>query len=95
MATLIVRLEEDAYVRWSNTTDAPVSYVMTRSEIVEDLQNEDALDRDEALNLLDRTDATGTSDSAVDLSVLLATNRAGPGESRLSALEILQQYRRS
>jgi|SRR6478752_6488442 len=95
VATLIVRLGDDAYVEWSNTTDAPVSHVMTRSEALEHLRDEDALDSDDALRLLDRADTIGTSDPAVDLDVLLATNRAGPGESRLSPSEILQHYKRS
>jgi hypothetical protein len=68
---------------------------MTRSEVLEYLREEEALDHDEALHLLDRSDATGTSDPAVDLDSLLATNRAGPGESRLSPSEILQHYKRS
>ncbi len=65
---------------------------MTRSEATERLQAEEELGLGEALQLPDRADATGTSDPAIDLNVLLDTNRAGSDESRLSVSEILEHY---
>lgn len=93
MGTLLVRLTDDAYVKWSNTTDAPVSQVMTRGEALEALRNDDGFATDEVTRLLAQADATGTSDPALSLEALLGTNRAGKNEACLSLSEILAEYR--
>ena len=95
MATLIVRLGDNQYVKWSNTTDSPVSYVMSREEIIEHLEGADDLSFTQADHLLEIADRTGTSDPQLTLEGLVSTNRAGIDESALSVAEILVQYRAS
>jgi hypothetical protein len=93
MGTLIVRLGPDQYVKWSNTTDSPVSCVMDRAAVVEHLERDDHLTFSQADHLVVSADETGTSDPHVTFDELLATNRAGVDESCLSLSEILRQYR--
>ena len=93
MATLLVRLADNAYVKWSDTTDAPVGHVMTRAEASNALRNADGLATDEVERLVGQTDTTGTSDPTVSLEALLAANRAGTHEESLSLDEILAEYR--
>ena len=92
MAVLIVRLGDNQYVKWSNTVDAPVSCVLGRNELIRELESEDRLALSQAACLVDAADDTGTSDPAAPLDALLASNRAGPGESQLSLDEIVRQY---
>lgn len=95
MGVLVVRLGKEQYVKWSNTTDAPVSYVMGRDELVRHLESEDQVSFNQAVHLVAVADATGTSDPDVTLASLLSSNRAGPDERRLSVDEIVRQYRAS
>lgn len=95
MATLLVRLADDAYVKWSDTTDAPASHVMTKAEASDALQTDDGLASDEVERLIGQADTTGTSDPAVSLDALLATNRAGTNEESLSLSDILSEYRQA
>lgn len=90
---LVVRLGEEQYVKWSNTTDAPVSYVTGRDELIRRLESDERLSFSQASHLLDVADETGTSDSAVDLASLLANNRAGEDERHLTVDEIVHLYR--
>ena len=93
MGTLVVCLAEDKYVKWSNTTDSPVSPVLDRAALIDFLEHEDHLTFSQADHLIAMADETGTSDPYVTLDELLATNRAGVDESCLSLSEILRQYR--
>jgi hypothetical protein len=95
MGKLLARLAENAYVIWSNTVDAPISHVMTRDETLRAVQVAEGLRLAEAKRLVEQADATGTSDPDVGLETLLASNRAGTDESRLSAAKILESYRRA
>lgn len=95
MGVLIVRLGKEQYVKWSNTTDAPVSYVTGRDELIRQLESEDGVSYSQAAHLLEVADETGTSDPNVNLANLLDNNRAGPDESWLTADEIVRQYRAS
>ena len=87
----MVRLTEDAYVLWSNTTDAPASAVMTRDGMITALYTRCGSQQG-ADALLQATDESGTSDPSVAALVLIENNRAGPGESRLTRTEILTAY---
>jgi hypothetical protein len=92
VGTFVVRLAEDRYVIWSNTVDAPVSHVMDRDALVEHVTaSGEPLER--AQQLAELADEVGLSDPSTTLDAVLATNRAGSGESRLSVADILRQYR--
>jgi hypothetical protein len=66
VAALIVRLDAEQYVKWSTTVDAPVSCVMTRSELVHHLESQEQVSFELAVHLLDLADATGSSDRNLD-----------------------------
>jgi hypothetical protein len=93
VGVLVVRLGEEHYVKWSNTTDAPVSCVMGRDELIRQLESDEQVAFSQAVHLLDVADETGTSDADINLASLLANNRAGPDERRLTVDEIVRQYR--
>jgi hypothetical protein len=48
----------------------------------------------QAAHLLKSADIDGSSDPDATVAGLLANNRAGPGESRLTVDEIVRQYRK-
>lgn len=93
METLIARLDEDHYVRCSTTTDSPVGPVTTRDGILQTLRSDDQLTAAAADDVLRCVDEYGTSDPALSFDELLAGNRAGPDECRLTAAEIVERYR--
>jgi hypothetical protein len=90
---LVLRLDANHYVKWSNTVDAPVSYVMRRAEMQRYLVEDDGLDADEASSMLSTVDEFGSSDPSMSMESVIAGNRAGPDESALSVGEILTTYR--
>ena len=92
MGSLVVRLQHNQYVKWSNTVDAPVSPVCTRETLIALLETEDEVSFSEASRLMDLADQGGTSDPHVDLATLLSTNRAGPAEEILTLDEIIRMY---
>jgi hypothetical protein len=95
MGQIVVRLGADQYVKWSNTTDSPISHVMRRDEILDRLQSEDHMSFEQAKYLLDVVvDGSGTSDPGTDLETVLATNCAGSGGETLTIEEILSRYRK-
>lgn len=93
MAELVVRLEANQYVIWSDTVDAPVTAVMDRTRAVVHLENVAGLAANEVGLLMDQVDLTGISDSTRTVDSLLATSRAGPEEEHLSLSELLRRYR--
>jgi hypothetical protein len=67
---------------------------MSRAELIHHLvEGEEQISRDQATHLLDVAEANGASDPEADLSALVQSSRAGPGESRLTVEEIVHQYR--
>ena len=92
MAVLIARLGENKYVKWSNTTDSPVSNVMSKDDLIEDLESAEQLTFEEAMQLVQIANVAGTSDPNLGLESLVATNRAGPSEEWLSLDEIILHY---
>lgn len=93
MGVLVVHLGEGQYVKWSNTTDAPVSYVLNREQLTHELETADQMTFSQAVRLLDLADEAGTSDPDVSLETLIEGNRAGPDESSLSLSDIIRDYR--
>jgi hypothetical protein len=93
MGELVVRLDDDAYVLWSDTVDAPVSPVMPRTDLVGLLEAEYPMTWEGADALVEAANLSGTSDPARSLSDVLAGNRAGPGESRLTIEQLINSYR--
>ena len=88
---------KDLYFLWSDVVDAPISNGMTEQQtrkVVVDRAGERA--RERAVRELDaqieRADKTGTSHRVRSLEDLLAGNRAGKGEKKLTADEIYEQY---
>ena len=84
---------KDLYFEWSTVVDAPVSGGMTLDQLTEYTrfrQGQDGVD--ELPNRLKRIEQTGTSFYDDTLADLLACNRAGAGESHLSAEEIYQKF---
>lgn len=90
MGRCIVKLAENEYIEWSTVVDAPVSYVMTRSEVPKFIRGDDISER------LSRADEFGTSMLAPNLSLqdMIGFNRAGPKESCISLEGIRSRYRK-
>jgi hypothetical protein len=75
----------DQYLEWSSITDSPVTYLMSKQEMIDDLRI--AQDR------MDRAEATGTSSFVGDdLAAALRFNRAGPKEEHLKTVEELVEH---
>jgi hypothetical protein len=88
----ILRLGHDQYLLWSNTVDAPVSWVMNRDQMIGRLEEEQVGTTEHIIELVTTVDRTGSSDPARPLAEVLAENRAGPGETWLSMEEIVQAF---
>lgn len=88
MGHTVYKLGNDQYVLWSGVVDAPISWVMTRSETLAD-----GIDAER----LARADQHGHSycgEGATDQSPthLIAGNRAGPNESCLTLDALMRSY---
>ncbi len=90
---MIVKLE-GKYLVWSRIVDAPITFGMTREQLIAFTRAEDGRHGVEALERqLPRVDEIGTSsrlDSNADETMW--NNRAGPKESRLHREEIIEFY---
>lgn len=90
MPTYIIKLA-DKYLLYSTIVDAPITYGMSKEELIEYLKEEgtDRLIEDR----LARVDKIGTS-SRLDSSAeeTIEFNKAGPGESNLSVEEFIKTY---
>ena len=87
---MVARVAPGRYVVWSNTTDAPSSSILTREQALRLLREREAMEDADAL--IARVDEAGTSEPGVSVDDLLASNRAGPGERRLTLQELLAEY---
>lgn len=92
MSTLVVRLGEGAFVVWSDTIDAPVSSVLGRADLVEFLSHGADVAPAAAIAAVAAAELSGTSDPQRDLADVIASNRAGPGETHLEPEEIITAY---
>lgn len=94
MADLIAKLATDCYVIWSTTVDAPISSTMTLEELKEHISEEHGREGVRRLpDRLARADATGTSSiHGCTLGALVACNRAGPREKKLTLQQIIKRY---
>lgn len=85
----IIKLGEH-YVDWSTICDAPLTRGMTREEIVQWYEdNETAHKAQQLPGRLARADATGTSSLNDTLKWLIASNRAGRDETRLTREQLV------
>lgn len=94
MPRCVAKLAEDTYVEWSTIVDAPVTYTMTREQMLSYLDRKDGeRSYDENRQRLNRTDLTGTSfHDATSLKNLISGNRAGEKETRITLEEIIERY---
>lgn len=99
MPQYVVKIGEDRYLEWSTVVDAPISHGMSRDEMKQHLASQERVEEDLALEQaerrLRRADETGTSsmDRTQTPETMMAYNRAGPRETRLSVEELIQRYR--
>lgn len=81
------------YCEWSTVVDAPISWLMPLSMFEEHIRDEYGAEGLRALPArLERVHATGTSMHNHTRDELIAGNRAGPGETELTAEEICDRY---
>jgi hypothetical protein len=89
----IVKLADNFYVEWSTVVDAPVTYGMTRPEMLKYIMSEYKTPQEGAESRLARADTTGTSFHGYEnIDSFIAVNRAGPNESRLTLPEMIAEY---
>lgn len=96
MANCIVKLE-GKYLVWSEISDAPITFGLTRDELVEWVRAREGSPGVRALpERLMRVDASGTSaiERLTPEDVMLV-NRAGENEACISLDEIAERYVRS
>lgn len=93
MARCIVKIK-DSYFEWSTVADAPVTYAMTRSNMIRHLMRSDG-NQDRVQERMYRVDENGHSAlwTSCALDEFIAGNRAGPDESCLSVDEIYERYK--
>jgi hypothetical protein len=89
----IVRLADDEYVVWSTVVDAPVSFVLSAEEARLELAE---MGYHYPEDVIERADRRMTSFVAppYTLDDLIGSNRAGPGETRITLHDIRRLYQR-
>ena len=89
----IIKLR-DKYLEWSTIVDAPLTPGLTLEQLQEHIGNKYGLDRLKYLpSRLERVEKYGTSKlEGVSVADLIAGNRAGENETRLTEDEIYEQY---
>lgn len=89
MPRFVCKFGDDQYLMWSTVVDAPVTYMMTRDEMLTHCGDPDRVAR---------ADQYGTSiipereGERRDLKSLVGWNRAGLNESHLTIEEIVKEY---
>ncbi len=94
MANYIVKLKKDKYVEWSTVVDAPITYILTREQMIAHLDEQYGVSSVTNNQLrLDRADENGTSAMFNQTrGDLLSCNRAGDNEEKLTLKAILEKY---
>jgi len=94
MPRFIVRLAEDKYVEWSTIVDAPVTFIVSREQMLQYLDSwHGHSSYAENRARLDRADKNGTSAmSPLSMEELIRENRAGEKEKCISLEEIIERY---
>lgn len=89
--SIIVKHPDGRYFLWSTICDAPVSYCMTREELIEHTRQEEGRRGvEESMDRLERADAKGTSSMVdKDADEVMWLNRAGRKERPLTRAQIL------
>jgi len=77
VARFVVKLADDTYVVWSDTVDAPVTRILTRSATEAHLRGVEGLSEEDAAARLGIADQDGTSSPTYSLQDLLRTNGRG------------------
>ncbi len=96
MGRFIVELAPGKYVEWSSVVDAPVTYVMTETELVQYVREEygEAGVR-ELPARMERVKAKGTNALTYkSADNVIRVNRAGPNETEITREQIIAQYTR-
>lgn len=92
MPRIIIKLE-NKYLEWSTVVDAPVTYGMSLKEFKEYYKEEYGSNGMEDLpRRLQRVNKTGSSSMTESLGNLIAVNRAGENERRLTKKGIIKKY---
>lgn len=94
MPRYIAKLADNKYVEWSTIVDAPVTYILTRDQMLAHLDEQDGKRSfDENRQRLERCDKNGTScQFPMNMKDLIRYNRAGEDEKEISLKEILERY---
>lgn len=97
MARFPIRLDHEGdkwYLIWSTIVDAPVTYGLTWHELVRYVRRAQGTEGvSELFNHKGGLDELGVPhDGYGTLKTILASNRAGPYEKRLTKLELIEQY---
>lgn len=91
MPKYATRLAEDKYVIWSTIVDAPITYAQRREDMIALLSARNDNDWDWAVQAVAEADRNGANHGET-LKSVLAGNRAGPNEERLTLAQILEMY---
>lgn len=93
MGNYIVKIGEK-YLEWSTVVDAPITYLMTREELDQHIREEYGRVGLERLpERVARADSIGTSAMPEQSAAqLVAYNRAGDNESKLTLEDIATKY---
>lgn len=94
MGQCIIKIK-DKYFEWSTITDAPITYGMSLEELRDYIQGKYGTDGLRHLkDRLKRVDVSGTSMVYDDcLEDTLIANRAGDGETEITAGQIYELYK--
>ena len=96
MANNIVKLShngKDYYMEWSSVTDSPMTDGMSLEEFEEYYVNE--YGKNSLANFKDRmrrVSVKGTSSLTLSIEDLINSNRAGPSETTLTLLQLVETY---
>ena len=92
MGKYIIKIN-DLYFEWSTIVDAPITYGMTKDELVEHIRwryGQEGIN--ELPKRLERVEKQGTSAHGYTLERLIDYNRAGDNEKCLTIEEIYKKY---
>lgn len=92
----IVNLIEDGFVIWDTTFDAPITHILSYSEMIEEIKNFPRLSQelvDNSIKFGVSTQLVGSDDRSEQIEEIISSNRAGFDDQELTLSEIIENYK--
>jgi len=94
MAHLIMKFDDNLYCMWSTVVDAPITRLMSRDDLEQEYRDAyGKLAMHDFNDRMERVENSGCSSCITTKENIIANNRAGDDEQKLTETEIIEKFK--